>query len=448
MLNSRTLTFAVFLIGAASTARSQEKRITPREDIVRDAGAMQKYTNIALLVGIGDYDRALTGLSPLKYTVPDITAVGSILKKQGYEVALLTDRAATAGSIRESIRELGKALDAGQGTFLFYFSGHGFRTGTENYLATFGTTASDLANQGLSMAELQKLLVGTGARRRLAFIDACRNDPEGTRSVGAGPRSFQDLRESEGLRILYSTAPGEVSYEDDNLQHGVFSYFLIEGLQGKAANEKDGLITFDDLRQYLTKEMRSYGISRRRVQKPYQLGDSTGDFLLGKRVDGPVLAQNTAAPPPSPAPSRFAPPVNPAAGGASISNATESAKAIKENAALDKVGKRYRSTLDNRLYSVALDPDSIIVKDAQSGHIVADLRSQPNDRKFPYKGQTKLGVAAGCPGGSGTMRMKPASPTRLEVEIITPVRGSDGKVNCMVIPLLGTWQKVSFILDN
>ena len=137
----------------------------------------------------------------------------------------------------------------------------------------------------MSLSEVQKLLLQTGAKRRMAFIDACRNDPE-AKSVSSVPRSFADLRESEGLRVLYSTAPGEVSYEDDTLHHGVFSYFLIEGLRGKAANDKDGLITFDDLCNYVTREMKKYGIARGRIQKPYQLGESHGDFLLAKPVAG------------------------------------------------------------------------------------------------------------------------------------------------------------------
>src|SRR5258708_2264160 len=276
------------LLGAVLCGQPQ-RQATPkdltRQHAVRDADSLQKHTNIAFLVGIGDYDRGLTGLPPLRYPVPDITAIGGALKQQGYEVALLTDQAATAGAIRETFRELTKALDQGEGTFLFYFSGHGFRTGAENFLAKFGTTAADLANQGLSLVDVQKLLLATGAKRRMAFIDACRNDPDNARSAGAAPRSFQDLKESEGLRILYSTAPGEVSWEDEGLQHGGFCYFLLEALRGKAANSADGFITFDDLRDYVTREMKSWGISRRRIQKPYQLGDSTGDFLLGKRLD-------------------------------------------------------------------------------------------------------------------------------------------------------------------
>ncbi len=275
------------VVPSAGEDFSTTRRVS-RDLAVKEVNSAQKHTNIGFLVGIGDYDRALTGLPRLKYPVPDIMSIGGILSREGYEVSLLTDGQATAGAIKERFKDLSTQLDKGEGTFLFYFSGHGFRVGAENYLATYGTTTADLANQGLSLSTIQKLLLETGARHRMAFVDACRNDPDA--KSAASPRSFADLQESEGLRILYSTAPDGVSYEDESLQHGVFSYFLIQGLTGKAANATDGLITFDDLRDYVTREMKRYSIAKGRIQRPYQLGESNGDFLVAKPAAPEVAA--------------------------------------------------------------------------------------------------------------------------------------------------------------
>ena len=276
-----------------------------REDAVKDATSGEKHINIAFLVGIGEYDRDLTGLPPLKYPSHDVIELAGILKREGYMVAFLQDSDATASRIRTRFRDLTKQLDKGEGTFIFYFSGHGFQSGKENYLATYGTTSADLATQGLPLSEVMTLLSETGAKRRIAFVDACRNDPD---AKSAGPtRSFGDLQESEGTRILYSTAPGSVSYEDENLRHGVFSYFLMEGLRGKAANLRDGLITFDDLEAYVGHELRSYGIETGRIQKPYQLGEHNGDFfiakppanlvsVIGPAEPGPITEHGTVVP--------------------------------------------------------------------------------------------------------------------------------------------------------
>lgn len=264
---------------AGSGSGSREKRLT-RQEAAKQTDVLDSRTaRIALLVGIGDYDPALTGLNRLSYPVSDITEVGKELKQQGYAISILTDKVATAAAVRDAIKELAQALDPDRGTFLFYFSGHGYRVDNTNYLATYGTTNAGLADQGLSVQELQLLLQATHARQRLAIIDACRNDPN---ARGIGPqRAFSELEASEGLRVLYSTGPGKVSYEDDELQHGVFSHYVIRGLRGEAAGT-DGLITFDDLQEYVTREMKDYGVPRRRIQIPYQAGESTGDFLLAR----------------------------------------------------------------------------------------------------------------------------------------------------------------------
>jgi hypothetical protein len=209
-------------------------------------------------------------------------------------------------------------VEPGKGTAIFYFSGHGFRIGGENFLATYDTTLDQLASQGLAVSEVQKLLAATGAKQRVLFIDACRNDP--TAKSITGGRPFEQFEDSEGLRILYSTGPGKVSYEDEALQQGVFSYYVAKGLRGEAAGP-DGMITFDDLRNWVSDNMRRYGAEHQRPQIPYQLGESTGDFLLARKASSDVigLADPTPAPPPPPVqpnpdrarPAPPPPPVNP-----------------------------------------------------------------------------------------------------------------------------------------
>ena len=60
-------------------------------------------------------------------------------------------------------------VEQGKGTAIFYFSGHGFRIGGENFLATYDTTLDKLAEDGLAVSEVQKLLAATGAKQRVLF---------------------------------------------------------------------------------------------------------------------------------------------------------------------------------------------------------------------------------------------------------------------------------------
>jgi hypothetical protein len=182
--------------------------------------------------------------------------------------------------VRRALGELSSALDPDQGTFLFFFAGHGFEQQGSNYLANFGSTAEDLKLEGFPVSEVEAILKGSKAKQSTMFIDACRNDPTaGARSAGA--RSFASLGAAQGLRVLFSTRAGRVSYESDELQNGIFTHFLVRGLRGEAAGS-DGLVTFRDLSGYVVEQVRAYSFRKGGVQVPYEAGESSGDFLLAR----------------------------------------------------------------------------------------------------------------------------------------------------------------------
>jgi hypothetical protein len=254
----------------------------------------------AIVVGIGAYPEA-SGLSRLNYAQKDASDLAAELTKQHYTVRLLTDSDASRSSLRRSLNSLKETVDPNNATLLFFFSGHGFEQDGENYLATFGASIDDLKEDGLSVREVERLLGETRAKRRLVFIDACRSDlPAGARGGG---RSFRDFGDAEGLRVLYSTAPGRYSFEDDTFKNGVFTHFLLNGIRGEAAGA-DRAVTFRDLADYVTGAMRAYSFSQGRQQVPREWGkEIAGDFLVARISSNPP---NSPANAPQ-APSSFAP---------------------------------------------------------------------------------------------------------------------------------------------
>ena len=260
------------------TAQTLEKRITPVDANVRQT--FERQPKIAVLVGVGAYPEG-SGLAPLKYAAQDVAELSSELEKQGLRSAAACGWARPSrGLVVRTLTQIGQVLDPDQGTLLFYFSGHGFTDHGVNYLATYGVTVDDLDREGLSITEVGRLVKATRAKRQVLWIDACRNDPgAGARDVSR--RSFEQLNAAEGIRILYSTRAGSVSFEDDSLQHGVFSYFLLRGLRGEAVGS-DGLVTFQDLAGYVSDAVMNYGIKTGRIQRPFDAGEASGDFLLAE----------------------------------------------------------------------------------------------------------------------------------------------------------------------
>jgi tetratricopeptide (TPR) repeat protein len=97
------------------------------------------------------------------------------------------------------------------------------------------------------------------------------------------------------LRILYSTKSGRVSYERDELKHGLFTAFLLRGIRGEAAGN-DGVVTFRDLTDYVTNQVSAWGFRNGVRQVPYEAGEATGDFLVGLKNGPAPSAPATTAP--------------------------------------------------------------------------------------------------------------------------------------------------------
>ena len=288
----------LLLAGVLAFAQTRSTRVKPVDAAARQI--FEKQVKVALLVGVGSYSPA-SGLSRLKYPPRDVATLAAELEKQGYLVRKLIDSDATRGVVRRTLHELSDAVDSDRGTFLFYFSGHGFAQKGTNYLATFGATADDLQDEGLPIGDVEAILKASHARQAMMFIDACRNDA-GSPARAAGARSFASLSASQGLRTLYSTRAGQMSYESDEFQAGVFTHFLVRGLGGEAAGA-DGLITFRDLADYLTARMREWSAGRG-AQMPYEAGESSGDFLLARSASGGAAP---ASPPAAALPADTAP---------------------------------------------------------------------------------------------------------------------------------------------
>lgn len=267
----------------------------------------------AIVVGVSSYPPE-SGLRSLHWTTQDALKLADALSDLGFAVQRpLLDYRATRTGIHASINAVAAAMDPAakrSATIVMYFSGHGFgeKIGEggqqRNYLATYETDGHDLKESGLSVDNLSQWLHATGVGRILLILDACRNSPSGGKAVDSP--TWGRFESSEGVRILLSTRVGDYSWEDDGLQHGVFSNYLIAGLKG-AAKDGNGAITASSVFDYVNREVRGWAFNNRVTQAPFQAGEWSGDFLLASSTMVPksviVTPGNVpASPRPPPAP--------------------------------------------------------------------------------------------------------------------------------------------------
>jgi len=123
----------------------------------------------------------------------------------------------------------------------FFFAGHGRRERDRDYLMPSDADPGNVAETAIPVSLVTERLRRCGAENVILLLDACRN--EGARDgEGVGAEA------QPGVISISSCSPSERSYEIDELQHGAFTYSLLEGLrlEGEA-----NCATVDRLDQHL-----------------------------------------------------------------------------------------------------------------------------------------------------------------------------------------------------
>ncbi len=252
----------------------------------------------ALLIGVNQYDRP--DITPLKYAVADVESVYQALTDPacgGFpkrNVKLLTTKAEgdllpKKANILFWIGWLKKHVQAAD-TVVLYFSGHGITDGEsgESYLLPMDAdirNSETLAGSGIQVNYIHQRLTALPAKKLLFFLDACRNDPAAGKGDADAPmtKSFEEQAkvEGEGRGTFYSCKVGERSYEWHDQGHGVFTYYVVQGLRGAAAGS-DGNVTLDRLTKYVTQNVADWARDHDRNMTPWLAYEGTGTWALTK----------------------------------------------------------------------------------------------------------------------------------------------------------------------
>ncbi|OCQ97742.1 hypothetical protein BCD64_06500 [Nostoc sp. MBR 210] len=229
-----------------------------------------------LLVGVNQYQDER--IPCLRYSAQDCQGLSSALSvaTAGFpqkELRVYFDHSEhlpLLENVRNSLKEIAAAAQAID-TVLVYFSGHGMLEPSHKQvvLCLQDTQQDNLINTGLQLQELLQILENSAAQQQLVWLDACHSGD--LTFVGArGEKnplldSTQELVEilrqraakRKGFYALLSCDRGQQSWEFTQLGHGVFTYYLIRGLRGEAADAQ-GIIEADGLYRYVYHQTLAY----------------------------------------------------------------------------------------------------------------------------------------------------------------------------------------------
>jgi Caspase domain len=247
----------------------------------------------AIIVGINNYEVGPENIPNLAGAENDAVEIHkSLTTISGFEVLpdhFLLGGYATHKAIRKTVSDLfRKNTDNATDLIVFYFSGHGYvDENKEGYLAPYDMDPGDPDFCGIKMGDLRNTIFGSKNKANVVMILDCCYAGIATKGTKAAPAAetknlyaFQvnKLVESPdfgnsgmGRLILASSEANGVSREKADCQHhinperhihGTFSFHLVEGLEGKAADPRTGIITFESLRKYLENQMLAEGKQR------------------------------------------------------------------------------------------------------------------------------------------------------------------------------------------
>ena len=225
----------------------------PSESMPAQVGNVNIY---AVIVGVSRYDSFET----LKYTDDDAYRLYAFLRSpEGGAVPddhihILIDESATKENILSAMETVAGKADEND-VIICYMAGHGL----EGY---FLPMDSDGYRKRVSYLSLKNYLSESKAKQKLFMIDACYSGSllaSRTPNLTQMQNFYRQIAESDGgTAFLLSSKETEYSKESSGLRQGVFSYFLIEGMKGKADTNQDHIVTIDELYQYIRSGVRSY----------------------------------------------------------------------------------------------------------------------------------------------------------------------------------------------
>lgn len=253
----------------------------------------------AVVIGISSYKD--TRIPGLRYAARDARAFYDWLTMPlggGYapgRVKLLLDKSATFSNIRESLFIwLTQAIE--EDMVLIYFSGHGTPESPDApqnmFLLPYDADFEKIGASGFPMWDIETALKRfVRATKVVVIADACHAGGVGSGFVGArkaivvSPRintALQNLTKIEdGVAVLTSADDRQLSQESKRWGggHGVFTWFLLKGLEGDADYSKDGKVTLGELVPYVSENVRR---ETRNSQSPSIAGKFDPAMRIGR----------------------------------------------------------------------------------------------------------------------------------------------------------------------
>ncbi len=218
----------------------------------------------AVVIGISHYKNLPAGA---QLAFPDRDAediYAALISPEGGQfpaenVHKLVGERATVANMRHELDEWLPSVTHDDDRVVVFFAGHGFISGGKGWLAPYDVDLHNIPGSSYAMDTLGSTFAGkVRGKWKVLLTDACHS---GAITPESEPTAINnrllDLQKS--LFSLTASRDRERSFESDKWGggHGIFTYYVVKGLQGEADTNGDGVVDADELAEYVHTNVRA-----------------------------------------------------------------------------------------------------------------------------------------------------------------------------------------------
>ncbi len=254
----------------------------------------------ALIVGVASY-KNLPASAQLDYSERDADSIYSVLISpeggnfRAENVHRLTGAKATLANLKLELESWLPSVAKEDDRVIIYFAGHGFVQGGRAYLAPYDLDPKNIPGTGYPMDTLGTVAGSKiKAKWKVLVTDSCHSGAI-TPDADAAQYNRTLLDLSRSIFSLTASRDRERSFESKDWGggHGIFTYYVVKGLEGSADEDGDGIVTADELANYTRTNVRE---ATKGMQNPTSDRGSF-DPKMGLSYI-PASLRSTNAPPP------------------------------------------------------------------------------------------------------------------------------------------------------
>ncbi|CAM8661749.1 Caspase domain containing protein [Oxalobacteraceae bacterium] len=236
---------------------------------------------VAIIIGIQNYKR----IAKADFANNDAQAfydyaVRALGVSQDNIKLLIDSEADEVGIIQSMKNWLPLHVKSDKTKIYVFYSGHGLPSpdGKLLYLLPQGVDKDLLERTAINQQEIITSLQASKPKSVTMFIDSCYSGLSRTGETllaSARPISLKskDIGYPPEFTVITASSNDQISSSSPELQHGIFSFYLMKGMEGDADINNDGQITAGEMQRYVSDKVSRQAMSMNRKQDTQLIGE-------------------------------------------------------------------------------------------------------------------------------------------------------------------------------